>query len=99
MAEGVVCVCVQECVFVQGGCVQGCAHPTSGPRGTHPKTQRHTSPDPEAHPLGPRGRHPLREQTDTGENITLPQTSFTGGNYTGKQTKFVDLNLVAITLY
>ena len=31
---------------------------------------------------GPRGRHPPCGQTDTCENITLPQTSFADGNYT-----------------
>ena len=38
-------------------------------------------PDPEADTSpGPRGRHPPG-QADTCENITLPQTSFSGSNY------------------
>ena len=57
-------------VGVSGGmCVQGVV---SGAVPWAPPTQRHP-PDPEADtPFG---------QTDTCENITLPQTSFAGGKY------------------
>ena len=49
--------------------------------------QAHTL-DPGAHQPRPRGRHPHRGQTNTCENITLPQTSFAGGTNQGVNNHF-----------
>ena len=68
---------------VSRGCLGRCTPP--GPSGPHtPSGPRGTPPDPEADTTpGPSGRHPhpVGRQTPV-KNITLPQTSFAGGNYT-----------------